>query len=109
MACRSSRLGIARGDLLDPALEQRPGVVRSRAGLRVELDGRRAYVGRGEALHRVVVEGEVGRLPRLRRRDREAVVLGGDEDAPGRPLEHGMVRAAVPERQLERLEAERLP
>ena len=39
----------------------------------------------------------------------EAVVLDGDEHAAGRDVAHGMVRAAVAERELERLVAEREP
>ena len=41
--------------------------------------------------------------------DREAVVLGGDEHAPGAGNADGMVGAAVTERKLERVEAQREP
>ena len=43
------------------------------------------------------------------RRDGEAVVLGGDEDALRAGDAHGVVGAAVAERELERLQAEREP
>src|SRR5687768_1407587 len=87
-------------NLLDPALEDRPGVMRSRACLGVELDRAGAEVREVEALDRSVVEGDVRRLRVVGRRDREAVVLTRDEDAAGPPLEHGVVRAPVPEREL---------
>src|SRR5581483_7316431 len=98
---RSVRLGI-RGDLLDPGLEERPGVVRARAGLRMELERARPQLRQLEPLDGAVVEGDVRRLGGLARADREAVVLARDEHAAGLPLEDGMVGAAVAERELVR-------
>ena len=45
-----------------PALEDRPGVVRARPGLRVELDRARLQLGEVEALDGAVVERDVRRL-----------------------------------------------
>ena len=62
-----------------------------------------------EALDGAVVERDVADLGRVARRDREAVVLGGDEDALRAGDADGVVGAAVAERELERLQAEREP
>src|SRR5436305_3247979 len=97
---RSRRLGIRH--LLHPPVEERPGVMWPRACLRVELHGACALAPEVEALDRAVVERDVCRLARLRRCDREAVVLRGDEHTFGRALDHRMVRAAVSEWQLVR-------
>src|SRR5438105_15925974 len=86
---------LRRGNVLHPAFEERPGVVRPWAGLRVELRRARAQVREVEALDGVVVERDVRRLGVVARRDREAVVVARDGDAAGRALEHGLVRAAV--------------
>ena len=59
---------------------------------------------KGDALHRPVVQGNV-RNGRGVASHREAVVLTGDENAARRELEHRVIRASMPERQLERLEA----
>src|SRR3954465_13143820 len=99
IVCRSSRLGIGGRYLVDPALEERPGVVRPRPRLRVELHGARARLRHREALDGAVVERDVSRLAALARRDREAVVLRSDEHAAARAFEHRMVGAAVAERQ----------
>src|SRR5262245_13188399 len=69
----------------------------------MELDGAGVFQREVEPFDGAVVQGRVRRLPRLGRRDGEAVVLAGDEHAAARALDDGMVRAAVTERQLERL------
>src|SRR6266511_5734665 len=101
MDSRSGRLGKA-AHLLDPAVEQRPRVMRPRARFGMELHRARAQLGEVEALDRAVVEGNVRRLPRLAGRDREAMVLAGDEDAARGPLDDGVIRAAVAVGELER-------
>ena len=53
-----------------------------------------------------VVQRDVADLRGVAGLDREAVVLGGDEDAPRAGHAHGVVRAAVSERKLERPQAE---
>ena len=83
-------------------LEDRPGVVRARAGLGVELHRARTQLREVEALDRPVVEGDVRGLVGVRGLDREAVVLARHEHPPAAPLEHRVVRAAVAERELER-------
>src|SRR3954451_15862080 len=88
-------------DRLQEAIELVQGVVRTRARLGVVLDRRALDLEQLEALDRAVVEVDVGqrglaevgapahRLVGLhapaavRRRDREAVVLGGDLDPAG--------------------------
>src|SRR3954447_7406585 len=107
MDSRSGRLGITEAHLLDPGLDDPPGIVRPGAGLRMELDGLRALAGELQALDRAVVEGDVRLLPGLRRGDGEAVILRGDDHAVRRALEDWMVCASVPERQLVRLAAGR--
>src|SRR6266536_1583940 len=69
----------------------------------MELHRPRVLERKVEPFDGSVVERDVGRFPRCRRRDREAVVLARDEDASRRPFENWMVRAAVPERKLEGL------
>src|SRR5688572_10584999 len=104
MDSRSGRLGIP--DLLDPFGDLRPGVVRARAGFRMELERARMLLRQGQALDGAVVERNVrdlGAVPAYR----EAVVLARDEDAARRELEHRMVGAAVAERELEGLQAGR--
>ena len=96
-----------RSHLVEPALEDRPRVVWAGAGLGMELDGAGLELWEVEALHGLVVERDVGRLARIRRRNREAVVLARHEHAAAGPLEHRMVRAAMTERQLVRLVAGR--
>src|SRR3954449_2008053 len=98
----SVRLGNGR-DLLDPAVDERIRVVRSRPGLGVELDRARAQLRQRQPLDRLVVERDVRHLRVLLRADREAVVLARDEHPAARPLEHRMVDAAMAERELERL------
>src|SRR2546425_4786264 len=92
---RSARRGI--GNLLDPGLEHRPRVVRPRPGLRMELHRPRPQLRQIEALDGAVVERDVRRLARPGRCNGEAVVLTRDEDTTCRPLEDGMVGAAVAE------------
>src|SRR6187401_642058 len=58
MDWRSGRLGKA-AHLLHPTLEDRPGIVRSRAGLGMELDRMRAQTGKVEPFDRSVVERDV--------------------------------------------------
>src|SRR5689334_1686345 len=99
---RSGRLGNA-AHLLDPAVEDRPGIVRARAGLGMELDGAGAQLREVEPLDRPVVERDVGRLAALTGRDGEAVVLAGDEHAAAGALEHRVVGAAMAELELEGL------
>src|SRR5215210_1403536 len=101
MEWRSRRLGI--GHLLDPLLEDRPGVVRPRSGLRMELHRARVLQREVETLDSAVIERNVDRLPCFRGCDCEAVVLAGDQHAPGGAVEHRVVRTTVPEGELERL------
>ena len=56
----------------------------------MELHRAGAQVGEVEPLDGAVVQGDVRGLSLLGRSDREAVVLGSDEDAAGRALEHGI-------------------
>src|SRR6186713_1046869 len=98
----SRRLG-KRAHLLDPAVDQAPGIVRAGTCLRMELDGARAQLGVLKPLDRLVVERDVRRLASLARRNRESVVLAGDEHAARVALDDGVIRAAVTERELERL------
>src|SRR3990172_1134284 len=97
---RSGRLGNAP-PLFDPRLDDRPGVVRPGAGLGMELNGAGALPGQRDPLDGAVVERDVGDLGPCAL-DREAVVLARDENAARRPVEDGVVRAAVAERQLVR-------
>src|SRR3954467_13372434 len=69
----------------------------------MELDGARVQLGEVEALDGAVVQRDVRRLAVLGRCDREAVVLARHQYAAGRPLAGWVVRAAVPEGELERL------
>src|SRR4051794_35637045 len=87
--CRSSRLGMRSHDLPDELVEQPERVVRPRARLGVVLHAAGRYVEQAQALHRAVVQVDVGQLGlaevRLQARpgltaDREAVVLRGDRD-----------------------------
>src|SRR5687768_14052232 len=98
----SCRFGKAPAHLLDPAVDEPPGVVGPWAGLGVELERLGAHPAQLEAFDGPVVERDVRLLPRVARRDREAVVLRRDEDGVRRALEDRMVRAAVAERELER-------
>src|SRR5258708_5391778 len=97
---RSLRRGT---ELLDEVADDRPGVVRTRPGFGMELRGPRMLLREIEPFDGAVVERNVRRLALLGSLDGEAVVLRRDEHAPGRTLEHRMVRAAMPERQLVRL------
>src|SRR6476646_4059220 len=101
---RIDLMSLRRGtELLHPPLEDGPGVVRARTGLGMELHRPRAQVGVVEALDRAVVERDVCRLATLGRAHGEAVVLARHEHAARAPVDHGMVRAAVAERELEGL------
>src|SRR5215212_4055523 len=97
----SSRRGT---EVLHELAQDRPGVVRAWARLGMELRRAGAQVAEVEALDGAVVEGDVRRLARLRRLDGEAVVLARDEDAAARALQHRVVRTAVPEGELVRLQ-----
>src|SRR5687767_4371718 len=99
MERRSGRFG--KPQLLDPRFEQRPGVMRSRPCFRMKLQ--RASPFEGEPFHGAVVKGDVCDLRRISL-DREAVVLARDEHLVRRDLENGMVRPAVPEGELVRLQ-----
>src|ERR1044072_2689425 len=101
MERRSGRFGNAH--LLHPRLDEVPGVMWSRASLGGELNRAGALAGQLEALDGAVVK-RGGRDFGTVALDREAVVLTRDEDAVRAQIEHRVVRAAVPERQLERLE-----
>src|SRR5436189_4152119 len=96
-----------RGKPGHPVLDQRPGVVRTGPGFGMELQRARAKLGEREPLDGSVVERDVRDRGRLARVDAEAVVLCSHEHAAARALEHGMVRAAMAERQLRRREAGR--
>src|SRR3954471_18827793 len=111
---RSSLRGML--ELRHERVEQAERVVRARPGLRVVLDAGGGDVEQPEARDGPVVEvhvrqlggAELGLQPRAGLAgDREAVVLGGDGDAPGREVLDWMVGAAVAERELERLQAGR--
>src|SRR5690349_20745504 len=110
---RSSRLGMAR-EPRQELVEQVEAVVGAGARLRVVLHAAGGHVERPYALDRAVVEVDVReldgadlRLEPLARlpRDREAVVLRGDGDAAGADVLYRVVGAAMPEAQLEGLQA----
>src|SRR5215210_699714 len=95
------RRSLRRGtELLDELGEDRPGVVRPWACLWVELDRAGALGRELEAFDGAVVERDVRRLSGLRGLHREAVVLARDEHAAAGAMKHGVIRAAVAERQL---------
>src|SRR3954451_23400806 len=111
---RSSRLGTRDGP--DELVEQMQRVVRPRPRLRVVLHAAGGHVEQADALDGAVVEVHVRELGlaevRLKSRprlalDREAVVLRRDRDAPVAQILDRVVRAAVAERELERLETDR--
>src|SRR5262245_62385690 len=104
MDSRSGRRGMsASPELCHPGLDERPGVVRARTCFRMELHRPGALRGHRKALDGLVVERAVSDLG-ARAADGEAVVLGGHQHAVLLNVEHRMVRAAVTERQLVRLE-----
>src|SRR5690242_13597218 len=96
---RSRRLG--NSELLDPLRNNRGAVVWSRARLGVELRRTCTQLRVVEPLDRAVVERDVRHALVVARRDREAVVLRGDEHAAAATVENRVIRAAVPERELE--------
>src|SRR5207344_916631 len=114
----SGRLGnggpIGGGEPVDEGGQGLAGVVRAGAGLGMELERGDVAVAQGEPFDGAVVERCVGDdagperrrevAARLGPAHREAVVLGGHEHAAGAEVEHRMVRSAVAEAQLERLE-----
>src|SRR3954451_22744172 len=111
--CRSSRLGMRREEV-DELVEQPQGVVGAGARLGVVLHTAGGYVEQADPLDGVVVEVHGGQLRGAelgvddlarRPRDRKAMVLAGDRDPPGPQVLDRMVRAAVAERELERLQA----
>src|SRR5436305_14355941 len=69
----------------------------------MELRRARAQLGVRETFDRAVVERAVRDAALVTRRDCETVVLRRDDHAAAAMVDHRMVRAAVPERQLERL------
>src|SRR3954466_4994271 len=110
---RSSRRGTRQ--LPDEVVEQPHGVVRSRPGLGVVLHAAGGHVKQPDALDRAVIEVDVWELGLAEAAlkplpgppgDGEAVVLRGDGDSSGAEVLHGVVRAAVAERQLEGLQAD---
>src|SRR3954463_4991943 len=109
--CRSFLRGTI--ELRPEVVEQPERVVRPRASLRVVLDAGRRDVEQPEPLDGAVIEvhvrelggAEVGLdLPPDLPGDREAVVLRRDRDPPRREVLDRVVRAAVAERELERVE-----
>ena len=115
---RSSRRGISRSPGasdagLDELGQLLARVVRPGRRLGVELHAPDRAASQAQALDRAVVERAVRDLERAvavgRRLDGEAVVLARHEHAAGGRLVDRVVGAAVPERQLERLEPERAP
>src|SRR4030095_933513 len=119
----SVRFGIRSGELahrqralaqhrFDEAREERGELAWSRARLGMALETERGAVHMRDALQRGVEQRAVrGTDIRRQRRlvDGEAVVLAGDEHAPGIELENRMVRAVVAELHLDRLRAAREP
>src|SRR5438132_964465 len=97
---RSERLGSGT-HLLHPRGEQRPAVVGARARLGVELRRAGPMPGQVERLDGAVVERDGSDLAALARLDGEAVVLARDQHPPAGSVEDRVVRAAVPERELE--------
>src|SRR5437660_11335793 len=79
-------------------------------GLGVILDGEDRHLPMGHPFHRASVQVHVGdlefRLRQGRRIDGKSVILRGDVDPPGAEVLYGLIAAAVPELQLERLPAE---
>ena len=71
--------------------------MRAGPGLGMELDGASAQLGIGEPLDGAVVQRLVRGGTIGARRDREPVVLGGDEDSAARTLDDRVIRASVPE------------
>src|SRR3954454_3945233 len=109
----SSRLGMGARHLRDEVVEQAHGVVGPGPGLRVVLHAAGGDVEQPDALDRAVVEVHVRelRLAEVRLQplaglaaDGEAVVLGGDRDPTRAQVLDRVVGAAVPERELERLQ-----
>src|SRR3954454_12906895 len=101
----SCRLGIADAHLLDPLVDDPPGIVWPRARLRMELHGPRPLAAELQPFDRAVVKRHVALVARVARRHREAVVLRGNEDRVRPTHENGVVRAAMAEGELERLAA----
>ena len=99
---------------IDEPLELDARVVRPGRRLGVELHAPDRSAAQAQSLHRPVVQRHVGdvdlgRHAGLGLAHREPVVLARHEHAPRRALEHRVVGAAMPERQLVRLEPERPP
>ena len=78
-----------------------------RPGRRLGVELERGEAVALEPFDGAVVERDVAHLGAVARLDGEAVVLGGHEHAMRAGHAHGVVRAAVPERELERPQAER--
>src|SRR5579859_1881019 len=96
-------MSVLRGKLVHPLLEQRPRIVWAGTGFWMELQRTSAQLREREALDRSVVERDVRRLFGVRGTHGEAVVLARDEHTLVCALQHRMVRAAMAERELERL------
>src|SRR5690349_14991914 len=92
-----------RAQLPDPVGDDRRAVVRAGARLWMELRGTRPQLREVETLDSAVVQRGVRDALAAARRDREAVVLRGHEHAARAVVEHRMVGAAMPERELEGL------
>src|ERR1700744_3219788 len=121
----SGRAAPGLADLRQEAVEEMDAVVRSGSRPRAVLDAAAGGAEQRQSLDSPVVEvdvrelrgAEVGvpahrlvavdRLLPAGAEHREAVVLRGDLDASGLEVLDGVVGAAVPERQLERLQPER--
>src|SRR4051794_18140104 len=107
-----------RDDQVAEAVEEVVGVVRAGGGLGVVLHREGRDVEGAETLDDLVVEADVAHLdPAVavgaveraleRRLHGEPVVVRGDLHPPGLPVEDGLVDAAVTERELVRVEAQR--
>src|SRR5262245_23908434 len=108
MLLMSARLGTALFHQLGEAIEQIPDVVRPWTRLRMPLKAERGSISPGEPLEGTVEEGYVRRPQILRdggRINGEAMVLAGDDHAPGVEVLHRVVRAVVPELHLHGLRA----
>src|SRR5947208_9328530 len=94
----SGRFG--KPQLLDPGLEQRPGVVGARTGLGMKLQRPRPLAANAEPFDRSVVQGDVRDLGGIAF-DRETMVLACDQHPVGRDLEDWMIGSSVSEGELE--------
>src|SRR2546423_12931198 len=118
-------MSLRRGNTLQEAIKQVQAVVGSWAGLGVVLHGPPRHVEQLEPLYGAVVEVDVrqrglaevrapanglvvcNRAGAVWAHGGEAVVLGGDLHAAGMQVLDRVIGSAMPERQLERLQAHR--